>query len=153
MEFLFNLLLVIASASAGIIRHDTAHGSTAYSHQTISHGLGVDDSKLRIVTPMHHVSPLESSSKPTASKILFPPAKDAHLMDNFSASNQPISADPTISYKGETPVVNSPVHTPAHLAFSARPIMFQMLPKIIPAPYISYKDFKANPSYHKVDNF
>ncbi|XP_029408976.2 uncharacterized protein LOC109579933, partial [Bactrocera dorsalis] len=46
---------------------------------------------------------------------------------------------------GETPIVNSLTHTPAHLAYSARPVVYQSLPEIKPVRKISFEESVPSP--------
>ncbi|XP_054085582.1 uncharacterized protein LOC105214438 isoform X2 [Zeugodacus cucurbitae] len=54
-------------------------------------------------------------------------------------------ASPAAAVAGGTPVVNSLTHTPAHLAYSARPIVYQMLPEIKPVRAISFEESVPSP--------
>ncbi|XP_053956423.1 uncharacterized protein LOC128862045 [Anastrepha ludens] len=49
--------------------------------------------------------------------------------------------------KGKTPIVESLTHTPAHLTFAARPVVYQMLPEIKPVRKINYDEVVPSPRH------
>ncbi|XP_013117807.1 uncharacterized protein LOC106095105 [Stomoxys calcitrans] len=136
---LFLVLLLIAACRAGIIRHDTTPGSMAYSHQSITHIRR--EAKPRILS-----TPSLTANSHTSRKVKFPSSKEESSTSEKLQSSQPptntlVSEDPYITYKEQTPVFKSPLHTPAHLTYSAHPVVYKMLPMIVPAPYISYDKY------------
>ncbi|XP_075161080.1 uncharacterized protein LOC142233902 [Haematobia irritans] len=136
--FLCFLLFLATSTEAGVIRHDSSSGSSAYSHQSITHIRG--EIQPRILST-------SSASTDSLRKIVFPSAKEDekfHMTNGDSRRDLSSSEDSFITYKDQTPILNSHSHTPAHLAYSARPVVFKMLPMIVPAPYISYKNYRAS---------
>lgn len=61
----------------------------------------------------------------------------APLVDNIATTAAAVT--------GGTPVVYSLTHTPAHLAYSARPVVYQTLPEIKPVRKISFEESVPSP--------
>ncbi|XP_017466659.1 PREDICTED: uncharacterized protein LOC108359342 [Rhagoletis zephyria] len=56
-----------------------------------------------------------------------------------------IATAATATLKGDTPIIQSLTHTPAHLTFAARPVVYQTLPEIKPVRKISFDEFVPSP--------
>ncbi|KNC30089.1 hypothetical protein FF38_09547 [Lucilia cuprina] len=138
---LMYLLLAAVACQAGLLYPEVpitsaitnVHSPTAISHQSITH-IHTKDPQL-LVKPSDYI--LAKEALPTHHK------ESTHL-DNIvlssiatSAENEEFdyikssdfdTASTSISYKDNTPVLTSYSHTPAHLTYAARPIVYKMLP-------------------------
>ncbi|XP_036337795.1 uncharacterized protein LOC118747775 [Rhagoletis pomonella] len=87
-------------------------------------------------------SPVYSSTQPlhTIPAAVVKPASPAavQVVENIATAA-------TVTLKGDTPIIQSLTHTPAHLTFAARPVVYQTLPEIKPVRKISFDEFVPSP--------
>ncbi|XP_067612720.1 uncharacterized protein [Eurosta solidaginis] len=63
----------------------------------------------------------------------------------LQAVNHIMTVTTATSARDDTPIVQPLTHTPAHLTFAARPVIYQMLPNIKPVRKISFDEFVPSP--------
>ncbi|XP_037809345.1 uncharacterized protein LOC119602089 [Lucilia sericata] len=141
LKLLF-LLIAVVACHAGLLYPEVpitsavtnVHSPTAISHQSITH-IHTKDHQL-LVKPQDFV--LNKETLPTLHKesshldnIVFSSTDNSAENEEFDhiKSSEFDTSSPYISYKDTTPVFTSHSHTPAHLTYAARPIVYKMLPQ------------------------